>query len=252
MRKYYVYIYFNPFKTGGNYGPLFFDKQPFYIGKGCGNRYRDHIWNHVGNNQEKIQEVKNILQHGVEPIVILYKQNMLEEEALDLERALVSTVGRKDLGNGPLLNKTDGGDRFSNCTMSEAGKENIRRAGRLRKASLNFINNRQAKWSGEGNPNYGGKLSTGRDSPLKGRSRPPEFGEEHSAKLRKFFSDPENRLKMRRLGSSNGKAKLTDEQAATIREATGVTMRSLATLYKVSVSTISAIKSGKSRKLVTS
>jgi len=39
-------------------------------------------------------------------------ENISYEDALDLEKKLINSIGRADLGKGPLVNKTDGGEGF--------------------------------------------------------------------------------------------------------------------------------------------
>jgi len=44
MLKFYVYIYLDPQKPGNfSYGPYHFDFEPFYVGKGFGDRYLKHL-----------------------------------------------------------------------------------------------------------------------------------------------------------------------------------------------------------------
>lgn len=75
------------------------DGSPYYIGKGCGRRAFVKHNRGMPNDISKIRFVKT---------------NLLESEALELEKLLISKYGRKDLGTGILINMTDGGEGISN------------------------------------------------------------------------------------------------------------------------------------------
>lgn len=72
---------------------------PYYIGKGIDNR-------------------AFVKHNGINPptkeCIIFLKENLSEQEALDLEMELISKYGRKDLKTGILNNKTNGGDGLKN------------------------------------------------------------------------------------------------------------------------------------------
>lgn len=72
--KFYVYVWYK-------------DGTPIYVGKGTGKRaYRDSSVD-----------------------VEIYKNNLTENEAFELEKHLIKRFGRKDRKEGSLLNLTDGG-----------------------------------------------------------------------------------------------------------------------------------------------
>ena len=123
MKKFYVYIYLNPLKPGiFKYDNLSFEYEPFYVGKGCYKRidyHFDKIKTHLitGNkikeaNMHKYNTIVQIIKNNKEPIRIKYKNELLEESALNLEIEIISIIGRSDLHKGPLTNLTDGGEKI--------------------------------------------------------------------------------------------------------------------------------------------
>jgi hypothetical protein len=56
---------------------------------------------------------------------LLLKENLTEEEAFKHEVYMIAVLGGKDLGKGPLLNRTDGGEGTSGWEMSETTKAKI-------------------------------------------------------------------------------------------------------------------------------
>lgn len=112
--NYYTYIYFDPRNN-----------LPFYIGKGSGRRFKNHIKmirsnNHYNKHFE--YKVKQIWNEGLEPVVRVVKQHD-ETMALLWEEKTIRTC--KSLGI-KLCNITSGGE--SGYSFSEEVKQKIREA----------------------------------------------------------------------------------------------------------------------------
>ncbi len=82
------------------------DRTPYYIGKGTGKRILRKGKCEVSPPTDKNK-------------ILILKQNLTEEEAFRHEIYMIAVFGRKDLGNGILRNKTNGGDGSSGVVRSE-------------------------------------------------------------------------------------------------------------------------------------
>ena len=89
---YYVYIHCKPISC-----------EVFYVGKGCKRR----AW----ANERNIHWSNTIAKYGIEIKIVC--AGLQQWYALELEKDLITYYGRKDLGYGPLVNMTDGGDGLS-------------------------------------------------------------------------------------------------------------------------------------------
>ncbi len=108
----YVYIYLDPRITPA---------EPIYIGKGSGKRANFHKTR--ANNPILKRKINKIKELGLEPIVEIYKDNISDNEALNLEIELILKFGRVDLGTGTLCNLTEGGEGSSGRIASEETKK---------------------------------------------------------------------------------------------------------------------------------
>jgi NUMOD3 motif len=85
------------------------DRTPYYIGKGTGNRIYSTYRKGAKPPKDKSR-------------IIYLKQNLTEEQAFKHEIYMIAVFGRKDLGTGILINRTDGGEGSSGVLQSEETK----------------------------------------------------------------------------------------------------------------------------------
>lgn len=137
MYIYYVYAYLRENNT------------PYYIGKGKGNRaFKKHGKLPVPKDKSKI---------------VFIFQDLIEQDAHELECLLIKFHGRKDNGTGILRNLTDGGEGRSGAIVSDETRKKLQKPKPARSA--------------EHNTNLGKSLSVA----LKGRPKPPRSAEHKRA-----------------------------------------------------------------------
>jgi hypothetical protein len=132
MFKFFTYIYIDPR-----------NRQPFYVGKGTSRRIKFHlleakafIRGKTVSYTPKLQKIIDILNDGLDPeIRILFSTN-IETEALRYEEKVIAFFGRKDLGDGSLLNRNDGG-RGGRTIWSK----NARKQKSIHSSSCSWIHN---------------------------------------------------------------------------------------------------------------
>lgn len=95
-RDFYVYVIFRP------------DGRPCYVGKGKGDRWLHHERRAKAHYNKHLS---HIIAAAVAPLPkIKVREDLTEAEASAIEIAFIAAIGRADLGLGPLVNLTDGGD----------------------------------------------------------------------------------------------------------------------------------------------
>ncbi len=169
MDNYLVYVLLNPNKIGQyTYGDIEFEFEPFYVGKGLPVRPAQHLCECFlkNSNKWKANIIRKIKRTGKEPIIFTIYNNLSNNESMNRECKLISLIGRKDKGLGPLVNLTDGGEGISGYEHSNKTKEKIKSywtPERKRETSIRLKlywtderkRERSNKYLGESNPAYG-------------------------------------------------------------------------------------------------
>jgi hypothetical protein len=108
-----------------------FPFKPFYIGKGKAGRKDMHVRCALAGKgtTAKAHKIRKIYASGNEVIAKATRKLYTEAEALALEILLIDSIGRRDLGKGPLTNLANGGEGPSGCKRTKAQREFNRQRG---------------------------------------------------------------------------------------------------------------------------
>lgn len=224
----------------------------FYIGIGTEmkraytkKRNNPH-WNNIVKNHEYTVEILH--------------QDVTWEQACEYEKKLISEIGRKDLGKGPLVNLTDGGEGTPNRIVSLSTKKLNREKQLGRKYSEETKKKQSLQRKGKKKPSdFGSKVSEiqrTRGGFFKGKKHKLESKMKTSEKVKgeknPFFGKKHSQdvvLSMSGVNSKN--SKLTSEQVMWVRnnyipkdKVFGV--NAMARTLNVSGQTVSKIVNGQS------
>jgi hypothetical protein len=132
---FYIYQYFDPIR-----------KEPIYIGKGSGKRYLYHLYRRNTKNTPFYNRIKWIKKQGREPLITKLHEDFSEEKVFKIETNLIKKIGRKDLGKGPLLNLTDGGEGKSGFKFSKESINKMRGHKRTQEEKDNISKHNSKSW----------------------------------------------------------------------------------------------------------
>jgi hypothetical protein len=100
----YIYAFLDSTKKRKvKIGDIIFPYEPFYIGKGIGGRA-----DHLERNERVNERLESIKKKGGEVIVLKIKEDLTNLQSSRLENYFIKSIGRTDLGEGPLLNEWGG------------------------------------------------------------------------------------------------------------------------------------------------
>ena len=107
-RQFLLYVYLDSSKG-----------EPFYVGKTL---VEKRVWDRFPSRRTRL--FLNRLQEADEVEVIVLS-SFTEAQADLMERYLIKEIGRQDLGTGPLVNLTDGGDSTNGNVLPPTRKKEI-------------------------------------------------------------------------------------------------------------------------------
>ena len=117
--SFYVYVYRD---SAGN---------PFYVGKGKGRRFRQHL--HACHNPKRrsyrtmfYTKLRKMARLGEKPVIDTIKDNLTEEDAFQWEKHYIALWGRRDIKTGCLCNHSDGGEGQTGHRHSEESRQKMR------------------------------------------------------------------------------------------------------------------------------
>lgn len=182
---YYVYVLTDP-RTA----------EPFYAGKGFKRRmfYHERVaTRNRGNagNRYLYNKIRKIKSLGLPIIYEKWIESEDEYFCFWMEVVVINFLGRKNLGNGPLLNLSDGGEGVINCIMPRGEEHHFFGKHHTEESNQKNSASHIGMFSGEKHPMFGthhneesrGKISKkclDRVSPNKGK----KLSDEHVEKLK--------------------------------------------------------------------
>jgi len=95
------------------------EREPFYVGK---TRVQKRVWDQCPSRRTKVFIDRF---NELEEVSVVVLSPFTEEQAEQMERYLIKKIGRKDLGTGPLVNLTDGGNGLNGYVCPPSKRRQI-------------------------------------------------------------------------------------------------------------------------------
>ncbi len=182
LNRFYVYVLLDPRKSwNADTDFLGLHYQPFYIGKGSGNRYRRHLQetSHNRYRDRVVKAIKNA-EYDFKNYIKIVVNELSEDQAFTLERILIKYYGRRNDG-GILTNVSLGGVGTPGFPSPYKGMKieeiiGLERGAEFRRKMREYALNRTYS-------------NLGKSMPTKGKTYEEIFGIQVAAKEKKIRSD---------------------------------------------------------------
>jgi hypothetical protein len=203
--EYYVYILKRP------------SGEPFYVGMGKGDRVDQHeVFARRGERSHKASVIRKIWSSGGIVGKEIVARFVLDEDAKQAERDLISAIGRKDMDAGPLVNRTDGGDGVTGWSASMRKRHSIKTSNGMKNPEVieKSRQNMLRQWS---DPTIAEKFQSVAEYWKSAANRTAQ-----SARVKQYFSDPDKRAahgERMKLANQNPEMKQRHKKAARDRMA---------------------------------
>jgi hypothetical protein len=128
------------------------DGTPFYVGVGRGRRIEAHERDARCSTEKthKLNVIRKIWRDGGAVVRVFDSYHHTNESATAQERDLIQSIGRCDLGTGPLTNQTDGGEGFFNLSADSVAQCLAKSAATRRTPAIREKNSeKQKRWHAE-------------------------------------------------------------------------------------------------------
>ena len=188
----YVYIYLDPTRNGGfefagSGLTLKCNFEPFYVGKGNGNRLNFHF-KRGSKNPLLSRRLEDLKMLDCSPRIKKIRSGLTDKDALCLEARLVSCIGRRSEGSGPLLNLTDGGDQPPPAKAGTRSKV-IKKMWKNPDTRKKLSEARKKMWAEMSPEDKAARLANMQKAQKKSYNR-PEKKKELSEHMKKQWQDP--------------------------------------------------------------
>lgn len=169
----YVYVIFRP------------NGVPAYVGKGRRSRYKRHAQT-ARSGRGGNKHLRNIYakadKAGLELPLIFVREGITDAEACTIEIAFIAAIGREDLGTGPLVNRTDGGEGLAGHIRSSEQKTKMGRRSKALWKTPEYLEKMKTSRGEEWKAKIS-KTLTGRPGGSLGKPKSPETRAKISATL---------------------------------------------------------------------